>query len=215
MTEVLPQAVGGMALDDLLACPTCDALLRDVDVSAGQVACCPRCATEIETPRPRAMTRILMLALSTLILMAAAVTFPFLEVDTMGIANRATLFDAIRAFAGGLTVPLTIAMAALVVVLPAMRAMALIYVLAPMALGWAPGRYAIGFFRVAESLRPWAMAEIFIVGVSVALIKVAGLAHVTFGPAFWAFVALVIVTLLKNNFMSRVTLWKTLETRAA
>ncbi|NVK58893.1 MAG: paraquat-inducible protein A, partial [Rhodobacteraceae bacterium] len=37
--------------------------------------------------------------------------------------------------------------------------------------------------------------------------------HIFIGPAFWAFVALVIVTVLKDNFMSRVTLWKTLEHR--
>ena len=49
------------------------------------------------------------------------------------------------------------------------------------------------------------MAEVFIVGVAVALVKVAGLAHLSIGPAFWAFVALVLVTVLKDNFMCRVS----------
>jgi paraquat-inducible protein A len=47
----------------------------------------------------------------------------------------------------------------------------------------------------------------------VALVKVAGLAHLSIGPAFWAFVALVLVTVLKDNFMCRVSVWKTLEAR--
>ena len=57
------------------------------------------------------------------------------------------------------------------------------------------------------------MAEIFIVGVAVALVKVAGLAMLTIGPAFWAFTALVLITALNDNFMCRLTVWRTLEAR--
>ena len=52
------------------------------------------------------------------------------------------------------------------------------------------------------------------IGVSVALVKVAGLATISLGPAFWAFVALVIVTTLKDSLMCELTIWKTLEERA-
>jgi paraquat-inducible protein A len=57
------------------------------------------------------------------------------------------------------------------------------------------------------------MAEVFIVGVAVALVKVGGLATLTIGPAFWAFAALVLITVLKDNFMSSLIIWKTLEAR--
>jgi paraquat-inducible protein A len=56
------------------------------------------------------------------------------------------------------------------------------------------------------------MAEIFIVGVSVALIKVAGIATVSFGPAFWAFCALVIITVVKDQLICRFSIWQALET---
>jgi paraquat-inducible protein A len=42
---------------------------------------------------------------------------------------------------------------------------------------------------------------------------VAGLAKVTPGFAFWAFAALVLITVLKDTFMCRLTVWKTLEER--
>ncbi len=197
----------------MIACPACDALLVDRDVAMGDTASCPRCGTVIEAPRPLAMTRIIMLALAALILMIAAVFFPFLELGAAGMVRRSSLLDTVMAFATGLTAPLTIAMAALIVILPVTRFLALLYVLGPMAFGWRPARHAASAFRLAEALRPWAMAEVFIVGVAVALVKVAGLAHVSLGPAFWAFVALVIVTVLKDNFMSRVTVWKTLDAR--
>ncbi|APZ54874.1 paraquat-inducible protein A [Salipiger abyssi] len=199
--------------DGLIACPSCDALHRLRDVRPGETARCVRCHAVLEAPRNTAMTRIIMLALAALILMVAAIFFPFLELEAAGRIHRASLLDTVMAFSSGLTAPLTFAMAALIVILPVIRFVALIYVLAPMAFGWRPAPHAEPAFRLTEALRPWAMAEIFIVGVAVALVKVAGLAHVFIGPAFWAFVALVVVTVLKDNFMSRVTVWKTLEAR--
>ena len=55
------------------------------------------------------------------------------------------------------------------------------------------------------------MAEIFIIGVAVALIKVAGIASITIGPAFWAFSALVIITVLKDQLICRFSIWQALE----
>jgi paraquat-inducible protein A len=164
-------------------------------------------------PREGALTRIVMLATTALILMIAAVFFPFLELQAGGLTQRSSVFDAVLAFSEGLMLPLSVAVAALIVVLPLFRLGAIIYALAPMAYGRKPARYAAQAFRLAEAAKPWAMAEIFIVGVAVALVKVAGLAHVSLGPAFWAFVALVLVTVLKDNFMCRLTVWKTLEER--
>ncbi|EAQ11489.1 MULTISPECIES: paraquat-inducible protein A [Maritimibacter] len=200
-------------LEGLLACPSCDMLLNDRNVAANEIAACPRCHTVIEAPRPLAMTRIIMLSFAALILLFAALFFPFLELQAAGMMRHTTLLDTIAAFSGGLTAPLTLLMGALIVFLPLVRFVSLVYVLAPMAFGWAPLKHAIPVFRLVEALRPWAMIEIFMVGVAVALVKVAGLAHITIGPAFWAFVALVIVTVFKDNFMSRVTVWKTLEAR--
>lgn len=201
------------ALDQLIACPSCDALYLERDIAPGETASCLRCHAVLEAPRRTAMTRIIMLALAAIILMVAAIFFPFLELEVQGMFHRASLLDTIEAFSSGLTAPLTVAMAGLIVILPLTRFGAIIYTLAPMAFGRHPWPHAQSAFRMAEALRPWAMAEVFIVGVAVALVKVAGLAHLSLGPAFWAFVGLVIVTVLKDNFMSRLTVWKTLDTR--
>ena len=198
----------------LIACPRCDALHRLEPVPKGARATCIRCGTVLMAPRDGAMTQIVMLAATALILMVAAVFFPFLELHTHGLERKSSVFDAVLAFSGGPMLPLSFAVAALIVVLPATRFLALLYVFAPMALGWQPAPRARAMFRLAETIRPWAMAEIFIIGVAVALVKVAGLAHVTLGPAFWAFVGLVIVNVLKDSFMCRVSVWHTLDQRS-
>lgn len=202
------------SLEDMIACPKCDALHKVPRLDAGAQARCVRCGTVLMAPREGAMTRIVMLSVTALVLMIAAVFFPFLELSVQGLDLKSSVFDAVLAFSDGLMLPLSFAVAALIVVLPITRFVALIYVFAPMALGWAPAAHARAAFRLAEQIRPWAMAEVFIIGVAVALVKVAGLAQVTLGPAFWAFVGLVIITVLKDNFMCRVTVWQTLNARS-
>jgi paraquat-inducible protein A len=208
-----PIPATGLDPDRLIACPTCDALQLDRPVPVGARARCHRCGTVLMAPRAGAMTQIVMLAVTALVLMVAAVFFPFLELSAGGMVQRSSLLDAVLAFSSGMMLPLTFAVAALIIVLPVVRLGTIVYALAPMALGWHPARHAAKAFRMAQALRPWAMAEIFIVGVSVALVKVAGLAKLSFGPAFWTFTILVLVTILSDNFMCRLSVWKTLEER--
>lgn len=200
-------------LVDLIACPVCDTLHRVGDVPMGGRARCVRCHTVLMSPRKGAMTQIVMLAVTAALLMIAAISFPFLTLASHGLSQKSSIIDAILAFSDGIMIPLSLAVAALIVVLPITRLLAILYALAPMALGWAPARGAVQAFRLAEALKPWAMAEIFIVGVGVAMVKVAGLAHLSIGPAFWAFSALALVTVLNDNFMCRLTIWRTLEAR--
>ncbi|MEF3048415.1 paraquat-inducible protein A [Pseudotabrizicola sp. L79] len=185
-----------------------------MSIPMGAKARCIRCHSVLMAPRKGAMTQIVMLAATSSVLMVAAVFFPFLDLTAAGMATHSSLYDAVMAFSSGLLLPLSFATAALIVLLPFLRFLAIIYALAPMALGHHRARYAVPAFRFAQNLKPWAMAEIFIVGVAVALVKVAGLATITFGPAFWAFVALVLVNTLKDTMMCELTIWKTLEERA-
>lgn len=198
-------------LDDLVACPQCDTLHRARDLPERARAHCARCGTVIQSARPKALAFILSLAISATILMIAAVSFPFLDLDVAGNHNATSVVGAIMAFNDGLSVPLAIAVAFFIVILPLTRLSALIYALVPVIAGRRPKSGARAAFRLAERLRPWAMAEIFMVGVAVALIKVAGLASVTIGPAFWAFTAVVIITILKDQLICRYSIWEMLD----
>ncbi|MCB2116478.1 MAG: paraquat-inducible protein A [Rhodobacteraceae bacterium] len=205
----------GDALASLIACPVCDTLHRDSEVPDGAQARCHRCGTVLLAPRAGAMTQIVLLALTAAILMVAAIFFPFLDLQAGGQHREGSVIGAILAFSDGWMMPLSLAVGALVVLLPLTRLLAIVYTLAPMAFGWRPAPHAERAFRLAEGLRPWAMAEVFIVGVAVALVKIAGLATVTPGFAFWAFALLVLITALKDTFMCRLSVWKTLERRRA
>lgn len=199
-------------LDDLIACPQCDTLHVEQDLPDGARAYCQRCGVLLMTSEPGAMVRLVSLASAAVVLMIAAISFPFLELHVSGQHNATSVIQAIMVFSNGKGIPLAIAVALFIVVLPMVRLLALIYAIGPLVRGRRPHRSALVAFALTGQLRPWAMAEVFVVGVTVALVKVAGLATVTVGPAFWAFVGLVILTVFNDQIMNRYAIWKALDT---
>ncbi len=199
--------------DELIACPTCDMLHREIDVPVGGRLRCRRCATVLMTNRPNALDRALAGAFASVILMLAALFFPFLELSIAGIHRRASLLDAALAYQSGIVAPLSAATALFIVVLPLIRAAALAYTLLPLRLGRPPAAGANRAFRLAAHLRPWAMAEVFLIGVVVALVKIGGMASVDLGPAFWAMAALVLLVVYEATSLDEWLIWQTLERR--
>lgn len=196
---------------NLIACPACDALYTVTMPRPGERATCARCHKVLIAPKAGAMLRVVALAVAVLILLVGVVFLPFLRIEAQGRANESSIFDVALAFSGGLLAPLALAVAVLIVVLPLTRMLLILYTLWPIARGHAPYAGAGRAFRWSEMLRPWAMAEVFILGCAVALVKIAQLAEVIFGPAFWMFAALVIITAFKDTLMDRWTIWTTLE----
>ncbi|WP_417522890.1 paraquat-inducible protein A [Marinovum sp.] len=195
----------------LYACPVCDTLHTEPEIPEKSIALCQRCGHVIAAPRAGSFARVTALALTSAILMVAAVFFPFIDLQAGGLHNRTSILDAVQVFSTGLMVPLAVVVALLIVLIPALRLLAIVYTLLPLMRGRAPYAHAKAAFRLAEQLRPWSMAEIFIVGVAVALVKVGGLATLDLGPAFWALSGFVVVTVVQDTSMCRHTIWNALE----
>ncbi|SLN24456.1 Inner membrane protein YebS [Aquimixticola soesokkakensis] len=211
MTQTPLQPIGQ---DDLIACPSCDALYHVRVPQVGERATCARCETVLIAPKSNAMLRIVALSITNLILVVSALFLPFLSISRAGFYNATSIMDAILAFAQGPMFLLSIAVGALIVVVPMARMLLTLYVVAPLEFGAAPLPRAAQAFRLFESLKPWSMAEIFVLGCGIALVKVADLATVDFGAAFWMMGVLVVVVLLQDNLMDRWSIWRALEKRA-
>ncbi|QPM91237.1 paraquat-inducible protein A [Pseudooceanicola algae] len=203
-------------LADLAACPRCDAVYRVALPRPGERAVCGRCHHVLMTPRKGAGKQIIGLSISVLILISAAACFPFLSISAAGLSSSTSVLGAALAFRGdGILALLSLALAALIVFIPALRAALTIYVLAPIVRDRPAAPHANLAFRLSESLRPWSMAEIFAIGCAVALVKVAGLAHVGFGPAFWIFAILVVLVILQDTLMCPYSVWRALDSETA
>jgi paraquat-inducible protein A len=78
------------------------------------------------------------------------------------------------------------------ILIPAMEMSLMLYVLVPLKLGQVPQGLA-PILRVLQSVRPWSMTQVFILGVLVALVKLQHLAHVVPGIALWSFGGLILL----------------------
>ncbi|MEM9426945.1 MAG: paraquat-inducible protein A [Pseudomonadota bacterium] len=190
-----------------LACPTCDTLY-DVPVSGGLT--CHRCHTILVAPARRAGLLTLLIALASLGLIYGAITLPFLTIKRFWMSNDATLIQTALAFEGPLLV-LSLVVLALILILPALRLGLTLYVLTPVVLGAGALPGAATVFRWSEALRPWSMAEIFVLGCGVALIKIVAMAEVMFGPAFYMFAAAIILIWVQDRLTCRHSLWEAVE----
>ena len=197
--------------ETLIACPECDALYRAADVPHGERATCARCHTVLISPRRHAGMAIIALALAALILVLGALWFPFLRIDARGLWQEATLWDVATSFAGGPLLVVSVAVTAAIVVVPLLRAMLILYTLVPVVFDRPPAAQATRAFRWSERLRPWSMAEIFAIGCAVSLVKIADLAQVSLGPAFWMFAGLVVVTVAQDALVDRWSVWRSIS----
>ncbi|MGR3483740.1 MAG: paraquat-inducible protein A [Paracoccaceae bacterium] len=202
-------------LDRLICCPICDTLHARADLPAGGTARCVRCGTVLMRDRTGAVPAIVGLSAAAIVLMTIVVFQPFLTLQRGLFRAEASVFDTIFSVSGGWLLPLALGVAAFIVIVPLTRLSALIYALAPIMNGRRPARHAARALRLAERLRPWAMAEIFMIGCAVALVKLADLATVGLGPAFWAFGAVVLVVAAKERLMDRHSLWAALDAAQA
>lgn len=193
--------------DTRLACPTCDALYQ---APTTEYLECDRCHTKLVAPERRSGLWALLIALATVALIYGSVTLPFLTIKRFWMSNDATLIDTALAFEGPLLV-LSLAVLALILVLPAIRLGLTLYVLLPVVVRARGLPGAITAFRWSEALRPWSMAEIFVIGCGVALVKIVAMAEVTFGPAFYMFAAAVVLIWVQDRMICRQSLWEALD----
>lgn len=206
-----PALAESVDLTEVIACPHCDALHRVGTLLSGERARCTCCRALLIYPGEKSISQVIALSVAVAILMLGAVFFPFLGIAAAGLHRSSSVLDVALAFSGGVLGPLSVSVILLIVIIPLARAVAVIYALWPLAQGRKAYVHAARALRLAEALRPWSMAEIFIVGTAVALVKIAGLAAISVGPAFWAFCVMVIIVALSDNFMCKWTIWKTLE----
>lgn len=196
---------------DLIGCPTCDLVYRVPHVASHERAVCVRCHTVLISPRRKAGKQLIALALTVLILIVAACAFPFLSIGAAGVHHDASILQTALTFSGNLTL-LSLAVLFFIVVVPAIRLILLIYVLAPIIRDKPPAPLARQAFAISEALVPWSMAEIFAIGCAVALVKLSDMADVVYGPAAWIFAVLVVLVVATDRLMCRYSIWKSLET---
>ena len=190
----------------LRACHECDLLVALPPLQGGRRAQCPRCRHILVRRHHHPAQRSLALASAALVTLGLAVSFPFVGFEIRGIGNHIQLTETASSLIGfdeplvGILVLLTIA------VLPACYLLGVVWLQIGL-LRRQPLPRSRAIARSLTYLMPWMMADVFVIGALVSLIKVAGLAQIALGGSFWAFCGFAVLLLMTNQSLDRDWLW--------
>ena len=178
--------------DRLVACPHCDLLQRLPQLAPGGSARCPRCDKELWRRSVDPLDRPLALALAAAVLYVVANTVPMLGLTAVGHAASTTVIGgAQQLWQDGRQIVAGLVLFTAVVA-PALQIGFMLAIVLAARRDVPPG-WVRSLLRHHPTTCTWSMIEVMMLGVLVALIKIADYAKVVPGLALFALGALIFV----------------------
>jgi paraquat-inducible protein A len=175
-----------------LICEHCDSVYRSHAPASNEVARCRCCAAVLYRGGRLDVDRHLALTVATAIVFVIANVCPVIRISLQGLHSEATLWQSAAALAHGAAAPIALPAALALIVAPCVQICLLNWILAFAR----TGRRAPGFaraMRMLVAIRPWSMVEVGLLGILVAVIKLAGFVQVAPGAGIWATGALMLL----------------------
>jgi paraquat-inducible protein A len=192
----------------LAECPDCGLRHRMVRLPRRTVARCGRCGALLRAHG--SLEGGLALAVTGLVLIVLANFMPFMSLRLEGRVEDASLASGALTLAGEGLWPLAVLILLLTIIMPAAKLGAMTYVLLALRLG-RPPRNVIAVLRWLHELHPWAMIEVYLLGIFVAYVKLAALATVGLGVAVYALAALMVAMAAMDAIVDYDDIWDEVE----
>ena len=190
----------------MIACHDCDQLHRPVHLPAGAKALCARCGALLHRHVPNSLDRALALNLAALLLFILANTFPFLSLKLGGRVEENLLISGAVTFYEQGMVELAVLVFVTAILFPALTIGGMLYLLTPLKLGFRPP--AMGrVYRMVQTLAPWSLVGVFMLGVLVSMVKLLDLATIIPGVSLFSLMALLLVSTAAKANLDPEVLW--------
>lgn len=195
----------------LTSCGHCGSVYRRQELGPGEQASCSRCGTVLWRYSGLAISGWLAVALTALIVFVIANAYPVAIMRVQAMVQQASLLNAITV-TWDQNHELVAVMTGLAgFVLPLLQLLLLLWVLYPLAVGTLPRGFAMAT-RWLGMLEPWSMVPVFLLGVLVAVVKLAGMAAVSPGIGLGGFALLTILLTMLGRLTPHVV-WRFAEDR--
>lgn len=177
---------------ETVACPDCDLLQQIPPLKPGDRARCPRCSHVLATAPRDPLDLPLALTFTAAIFLIIANTIPLMGLSVLGLTASTTILGgALEMWQTGEPITATV-VAFCAVIAPGLYTLFMLTVL--IAARRPPAPHWVGeMLRWALSMQPWSMIEVMMLGILVALIKIAELATVDPGIGMVAVGVLVVL----------------------
>ncbi len=181
-----------MKTNSMIACHQCDLLHRVRPLTHGGVAQCMRCGAVLYRRKKDSLNRTLALTIAGLILFVVANSYPFLAMKSEGLMQETTLLAGVKELYAQNMWGLAVLVLFTTFLTPFIQLSGMLYVLLPLKLNRLPWRLPF-IFRFLQNIQPWGMMEVFMLGILVAIVKLAKMASIIPGIALYSFAALILV----------------------
>jgi len=190
-----------------MVCHECDLLIAVPALDVGKKAYCPRCNYLLAANRPHALTMVFAFAVSGLVFLLLSTAFPFLGFSAGGQERAVTLLQSIAILVTEGLPSLAAIVFVSIVVIPGAFLIGAVYVSSALNINRSlPGTVMV--LRWMLMLMPWSMAEIFLVGILVAFVKLVTIADVSLGLSFWAYVLFTLCMTVVMLYPDKRQLWE-------
>jgi paraquat-inducible protein A len=194
----------------LIACPSCDLLQRLPDLAPGASARCPRCNQELWRRREDSLNRTLALAIAGAVLYVIANSVPMLGLSTVGREAATTVFGGVeQLWHDGQQVVAVLVF--FTVILAPLLQIGFALAIALGAQRDRPSGWVRALLRQHPITRIWSMVEVMMIGVLVALVKIADYATVVPGVALYALGGLMFVLAAMQAGFDLREIWERVE----
>ncbi len=185
-------------------CSECDYLFSIPDLKKTQTAHCPRCNAKAEKGRVCSLPRLIIIAISILLLMPFAYTEPLISIRLLGTRIDASLFEGIWQMSSQGS-PITASMVAFCTIgAPLTLACSILY----LHFGRRWGMNLKPVLLMLDRLKDWVMLDIYLVGMAVACIKVKEYADIDVGVALVAYLMMTVLVTLTLINLNIEQLWE-------
>lgn len=200
-----------VAEHERVACHDCDLLFRKPRLQPGQKARCPRCGAVLFQRKGGGLDQSIALAFTSLILFMLANAYPLLRMNIAGRVQEGSLLTGIEELNSQGYWEISALVFVVTFLAPLAKLLCLFYVLLPLRLFGLRAPKAVLVFRWTEQLSPWAMTEVFMLGILVAVVKLADLAALAPGIALYSFAGLMVSMAAGDAVLDDHEVWERLE----
>jgi len=187
------------------ACKDCGVIIEVDNFDDTHQYSCPRCHSVFYRPG-QPFDLVLVMAITALLFFIPATFLPIMTLEILGQFHSVTLFEAVWFFVNDGYIIIAIIAAASGVIIPLGLLILILMMIIPLKLG-APASSVRVFFRSYEHLTGWAMAEVYLVSIFVAIIKLGGMAELTLDFGLYSFFFFLVTFYITLNWFNPDDLW--------
>lgn len=191
------------------ACKDCGIIITVQNLDNTSQYSCPRCHSVIYRSG-ESFGLVLSMSISALLFFVPAIFLPIMSLEILGQIKSVTLLEAVWFFVNDGYIIIAIIAAASGIVIPLLLLVLIVMLIFSLKAGYKP-KEIIYFYRAYSHLSGWAMAEVYLVSIFVAIVKLSGMALLILDFGLLSFVFFIVTFYIAITWFNPNDIWNNNE----